>query len=403
MLSFIGMMTDCVTLRVSGCGKEKFMNFCSDNNINLSNIFFDDFGMLCTMRAADFKKTRPCVKRAGVHVCIVRKKGAGIYFRLRRRRYGFFGGAFAALIFMIYLTSHIWVIDIIGNETIPDNTIYAALEKHGLKTGSFKYGYDMKKFQNDMLLELDSLSWIWVNIDGTKAVVQVREKGDTPEIADKNQIYNIIASQNGYITDIIAKSGRCVVNVGDVVNEGDLLISGIGSTAYKGNRYIHSYGSVFAKTSRTKSGEYNHTKTVCTLSGKKTNKISFTLFGHKFKLFLNGECEYKYFEKKKYTKKLKIFNNFYLPITFTRETFCEIIRKDVAISDSEAVAAAVKKLTSDIESERSDDAKTIKKEYKYSKNNENGNLTVTVTVDSIENIAVPVKIETYDSEENTVG
>ncbi len=402
VLNILKKIPDRVTVRISGSGKERFFNFCSANYIRLSGIRTDEFGVLCSMHASDFKKIRSCVRKSGVHVSIVNKSGVGIYMRLRRKRYGFFAGAFIAVLFMIYLTSCIWVIDIKGNETVSNDIILQSLEKHGLYVGSVRFGRNLKQLQNKVLIDVDSLAWLWVNIDGTRAIVKVREKGSSAEPVNPDEVYNIVALQSGRITDIVAKSGQMVVNVGDVVNEGDLLISGISTTAFRGNRYIHSDGSVMAQTWREKSGEYHHTKTVCELSGRQKRKRSLNIFGKNLKLYLKPDAGYKYYEKSTKTKNLKIFNNIYLPLTFTTDTFCEIIRTDVQISDSEVVSAAVHKLTEDIEAERGSDAKTLKKEYEYHKL-KNGNLIVTVSVESNENIAVPVKMEIDKSEENASG
>lgn len=401
-MNIVNRMSDVVTVRICGGGREKFLNLCSERGLRVSNVTSDDFAVTFSVKARDFKKMRPCVRKSGVRLKIVRKRGMGIYLKKRRRRYGFFLGTVAAALFFAYLTSCIWVIDIRGNETVSGKTILNSLEKHGLHVGCIRFGHDLKKLQNEVLIDLDSLAWMWVYQDGTKAIVEVREKGEASQIVDDGAVYNIVAAESGRISKIIAKSGQRVAQEGDVVNEGDLLISGVSSTAFRGNRYIHSDGYVFAETWRTKSGEYNHTKITHSFSGEKTLKKRLMIFGHEIKLFFNDKPEYEYYEKFTKIKNIKIFNNIYLPMTFTTDTFCEIIRKEEQISDSEVVATAVKKLTADIEKERGTDAKTIKKEYEYHKL-DNGNILVSVSVESDENIALPVKIEVDKSEDNVSG
>lgn len=401
-MSIENKMFNVVTVRIYGGRRENFLNMCSERGIEVSDIISDDFAMTFSVKACDFKKMRPCARMSGVHLRIVCKKGMGLYLKKRRRRYGFFLGALAAALFFVYLTSCIWVIDIRGNETVSGKTILNSLEKHGLHVGCARFGHDLKKLQNNVLIDLDSLAWMWVYLDGTRAVIEVREKGEAVQMADDGAVYNIVAAESGRISKIIARSGQLVAGVGDAVNEGDLLISGVSSTAFRGNRYIHSDGYVLARTWRTKSGEYNHTKNTRNFSGEECHKRRLIVFGHEIKLFFNKKIGYKYYEKFTKIKNIKIFNNIYLPMTFTTDTFCEIIKGEEQISDSEVVMTAVKKLTADIESERGNDAKTIKKEYEYHKL-DNGNIVVSVSVESDENIALPVKIEVNKSEDNVSG
>lgn len=394
--------SDCVTVRISGKGCEDFFNLCSQNCIYLSDVRHDEYGAVCRISSADFRRVRGCVKKSGVHLSIIRKSGLGLYLKRHRKRYGFFAGAVITVLIMVYLTSCIWVIDINGNKYVDDSTIVTALKNHGLHVGSFRFGHDIKQLQNDVLLDVDSLAWLWVTLDGTRAVVDVREKGDSVDVMDNDTAYNIVASCDGYITDIIAKSGQKVIARGDTVKKGDLLISGISSTNFHGNRYIHSDGIVMAQTWRQKCGEYHHTKTVFSRSGKKVEKKSVNFLNFDVKLYLSEEPGFNLYEIDSEKKPLKIFGNIYLPVTFTTDTFYEIIRNDVEITDSEAVSSAVDRMTYEIETERGNNAKTVKREYKYTKL-ENGNVFVTVTIESNENIALPIKIDVEKTEEDHIG
>ena len=393
---------DCVTVRISGSGCEKFFNCCLKNYIFLSDVKYDDFGAVCKISSKDFKRIRNCVRKSGVHLTIIKKSGVGLYIKRHRKRYGFFAGAVISFLLMIYLTSCIWVIDIKGNEYTNSEKILSSLKEHGMYTGCFRFGKNVKKLQNEVLLDVDTLSWLWVTLDGTRAVVEVREKGSFVEVKDKKIAYNIVASCDGYITDIIAKSGRKVIMRGETVNKGDLLISGISSTNFYGNRYIHSDGIVMAQTWRTKSGEYHHTKTTFLRSGKKVKKMSVNFFGFDVKLYMDNDSGFELYEMETAQKPVKIFGNIYLPVTFTIDTFYEIIKKDVIISDAEAVSSAVDRLSYEIEQERGNNARTAKREYKYTKL-ENGNVFVTVTIESNENIALPVKIDVEKTEEDHIG
>jgi hypothetical protein len=108
------------------------------------------------------------------------------------------------------------------------------------------------------------------------------------------------------------------------------------------------------------------------------------------------------YTKESRSARAKLFTNIYLPITFTTEEFCEIIIKDEILSDEAVVEKAVKSLTDKILSKRADGATTVKRTYGYD-TLANGNLHVTVTIESLENIAGQVGIDIQKAEDNIVG
>ena len=64
-----------------------------------------------------------------------------------------------------------------------------------------------------------------IDLKGTNAIVKIVENTQKPEIIDKSDYCNIIADKAGVITKINAKSGTKMVDVGDVVKEGKILVA----------------------------------------------------------------------------------------------------------------------------------------------------------------------------------
>ena len=395
-------ISNTVTVRIRGKNFERFVNECGKEGITLTAISYNADGPHCAMKFSDFRKIRPVAKRSGVSLKIVKKDGMGFFLRLHRRRYGFFAGAILTLAIMIYLTSCIWVIDIVGNDTTKSEEIRSVLKESGIYIGALRFGHDLSDIKNEALIKLDTLSWLWVSLDGTRAYVEVREKGDALTIVDKSKPYNLVASWPGVIYDMQVKSGRKTVVRGDTVQKGDLLVSGITQTAYGGNRYITSSGTVTARTWRSMEGEYHHTQTNKIRTGNLHRRFKVNFFGKTFKLYLKEKCKFDNFQSEKKTENIKIFKNIYLPITFTTEVFYEIILEDETIPDSIVISEAVESLTEKIKTQRAEGAVTLKRTYSYEKL-PGGNLSISVTIESLENIAHPVEIEVTDAEDSTFG
>ncbi len=102
--------------------------------------------------------------------------------------------------------------------------------------------------RNHVLLALPEVSWLAVNVRGCVAHVQVVERHRPPKAADRSTVTNIVARRAGLITKVEALEGQAMVLPGATVTEGQLLISGVSETEHIGARFVHSMGSVWART-----------------------------------------------------------------------------------------------------------------------------------------------------------
>ncbi len=390
-----------VTVRISKKNFENFANECKNENILLNDIVPEEDCFNCDMSFSDYKRIRGIASKSGTKIKIIKKRGAGYFVKKHKRRYGFYAGAFLALSLFAYLTSCIWVVEVVGNDKTATERILEVVEKNGIGIGSFRFGKDLADIKNKSLIELDTLSWLWVSLDGTRAVVEVREKGDSRDIIDKTKPCNLVASHPGVIVDMEVKSGRKIVERGATVSKGQLLVSGAVET-FTGNRYIYSSGTVTARTWRTMSGEYHHTQTNRIKTDETEKKISLEVFGKKVKLYKDPLPSFENYDVSVKEKRLRIFKNIYLPLSFTTEEFCEIITEEEILPDSVVVSEAVEYLTGQIEAERSTGAITENRSYTCEVV-PGGNLYVTVTLESLEDISFPVEIEVQSTEEYTLG
>lgn len=391
-----------VKIKIDAKGFDSFVSECKREAILLYDIVHEDNAYSCKMSFKDFRRIRRVVLISGAKVKILKKSGLGYFIRKRKKRYGFYLGGWIALIILIYLTSCIWVVDVVGNEMTSKNKILDVLDSKGIGIGKIRYGKNISDIKNASLIELDSLSWLWVTIDGTRAIIEVREKGSNEEFKNSDIPCNLVATYPGLIEDMRVRKGQKVVARKDSVAEGDLLVSGICATKYHGNRYVHSYGEIIARTWRTQSGEFSFNTQVKHITGNKEKKRRINVFGKDINLYLNKKCNFDNYIKSSSSFRTKIFGNIYLPLSFTTDEFCEIIVENVVLPEEEVIGLAVDSLTQKIESQRHKDAVTLNRTYDWEVTKE-GNLYITVTVESLEDIAKPMKIELQTTEDDIIG
>jgi similar to stage IV sporulation protein len=281
----------------------------------------------------------------------------------------------------------------VGNEKVPTEEIVETLKKNGFTTGKFRYGNDITSLQNKILLEIKDLSWMWVDIRGTRAIVEVKEKVPIPQIVDKKQPCNIVAGANGLITEINATYGQRVANVGDVVKQGTLLISGISNTRYDGIHYLHSSGEVKARTWRAKTSEMPLVKTYFSQTDKKISKNTINLFGFGVKLYLKDNVPYEYFDEETFSHKLRLGENLVLPISFERRIFRELVKIEERLSRDEALEICTNQLYTDLDSTLTEKSEVVNRKISVLNETEES-ITVKAEYECIEEIGVPVPILT---------
>lgn len=313
-----------------------------------------------------------------------------LFFKIKKRIF-FTAGLLAALLLLIYLTGHIWTIDIKGVEFADVDYARECLERAGFCEGVSKSSINVRSIQNEVLKNTDRFSWIWIYIKGTHAVVKVKKATPIPPIEDRYDYTDIVASCDGIILDIMPKKGRQMISVGDAVRKGDLLISGISETKYGPIRFLNASGRVWALTYHTLEGEFNHTCEKEYLSGKSATDITLNAFGKKINIKNNGKNKYKFYKIQEKVHKNLLFDKISLPISFTTRQYCEIIKEYEEISDKQVIDAARKRLSADIKSQLADGTKIFDITDEYKKL-EGGNLYIKVTVVCKENIACPSKI-----------
>ena len=68
-----------------------------------------------------------------------------------------------------------------------------------MEEGCFWPGLETDLLRSRLLLELPELSWITVNVRGSRALVQVQERQEKPELAADGAPADLVAARDGLI------------------------------------------------------------------------------------------------------------------------------------------------------------------------------------------------------------
>ena len=269
-----------------GIYPEKIINLCAKNRIAVWNVHYGNEKIRLFITVKDFKRLPKILKRSGLRLHILNKTGFPFFINRYKRRFGIFAGIVIFFAVLQFMSGFIWIIEVEGNKTVTDREILAICEEIGIKIGVKRNSIDTKNTPQDLLLKTDKLSWGSFNIEGCKLTVNVTEI--VPKTEDNTVATNLKAAKDGIIEKIDVTSGNPVVKVGDIVKKGDLLVSGITETM-RDTKFVHSIGTVTAKTEETITLFEPFIKKTETLTGKTAKRRVLEIFGIKIPLYIGKE------------------------------------------------------------------------------------------------------------------
>lgn len=222
-----------------------------------------------------------------------------------------------------------------------------------------------------------------IDIEGTNVKVKIVKAKEEPEIINNNEYCDIVAKKSGTITKIIAQNGTAVVNEGDTVNVGDILIKGIMEGKYTEPRRVHSLGIIEAEINYEKTKEVFFEKEEYIETGKQENKYELNYKNKKIKFYKNLST-FEFYKTEYTSKKLRLLENFYLPISITKIINKEQTKELKKYTLNEAIEFAVKELTLKLENEIPSTENIIDKNVKTIENE--ASVVVTLNYKTIEEI-----------------
>lgn len=236
-----------VIIKIKGSALERFINLTIFHEIPLWDVVKIDSNVIeAKISIQEFKNIRHIARKTKSRVFIIKKRGLPfLLIKLLKRKFFLFG---ILLFFIIQygLSSIIWDIEVIGIENIGKQDIVKNIENLGLKVGTFKCIIDPKYIEDNLILSNSDIAWADVKIKGTKAIITIVEKKLPPEL-DESAPCNIVASKKGIIEDIVVLRGRRVVEKGDLVEEGQIIISGFVDEEGIEPYLVHAKGLVKAR------------------------------------------------------------------------------------------------------------------------------------------------------------
>lgn len=348
LTSFFRYLYGYVRVRLTGYSPERFLNLCKAHEIEIWDLQNNGGYYEMNLSIRDFRRLKPLRKKAKAHLQVTERHGLPFFLHHYRHRKMFAVGILLCIAFLYTMSLFIWNIHIEGNYSRTTNVILDYLESEHIVHGMKKSQVDCKEIQSMIRIEFPDIIWVSAEIKGTRLIIRIRENMDSlveEAAAPGEEPRDILASKEGIITSVLVRSGVSQVQVGDEVEEGQLLVLGridiLGDSGeVMGYQYTAADADVYASTSYTYYDEFVLSHEVRHPTGKKRHGFYAKVGGKTISLKLRPGFETFSTVNTEYP--LKLTENFYLPLTFGTTIYeeYEIYTESYPEEEARAIAEA---------------------------------------------------------------
>lgn len=362
------------------------LNYIVKNNIKVFNLNVTDEKTQFDCYKSEFKNLQQYLKNNCDYTAYF--NGLPVILNKYKSRAGLLIGALIFFVMFYIFSLYVWKIDIVGCKTITKQEIMTRINECGLNIANQKSRLDLKQIENNFLKGYSDVSWVSINIKGTVATVEIRENTRKVKKLDTTQPCSIYASRDGVIASVKAYMGYSVVNIGDTVTAGDLLISGDYTDKYGVNYKLHSMGTVMANTTHTYNVTVDYSSTEQVKTGKSKTFYKLKLATFSIPLYFNKNILYNNYSLNINNIYFEPFKNLVLPFYIEKSTYTQTQTVKTTKSSDVALQDAYEKIR-DIESNLVG-IKIVDKEYQQKVYNDRVELKATLSC--YEDIGVKIEI-----------
>ncbi len=343
-------ITGFLIIQIQGKNISRFLNLCIRSGISIWQMGSME-GMQCTfgLNLRDVYRLTPLLRKTRVRIFIKEKKGLPFLLNRYKKRKIFAASLTAAVLGILFLSTRIWRIEVIGNSSIGEDTIL-----NYLKEKDISYGVDQKSIDNDALelslrQDFDRIIWASVYEEGTRLVVCIQEKLVSDKAAEKTDTcMDLVASKNAKIASVITRKGIALVKKGDKVKAGDILVSGrqeILDDNGEVKEYFYQSADADILAYSTYDYEDNIPKETVTANatGKEHTRFFLQVFDYRLttpKL----HADFEQSENISESSQLCLLKSFYLPVYIGKNRQIELDKKVKKVSVDEAKTRALENL-----------------------------------------------------------
>lgn len=339
-----GWIGGYVKVRIRGNNVERFVNLCRNRGIVLWQLYWDPKKNVLYFRIAlrDFYRLRPIARKCRVHPIVVRRFGLPFLIGQMRRRASLCLGIILCFALVLFLSTRIWGISVIGQSYHTKDSILEYLDSINVYGGMAGDTLECSRLEEQIRQKYNDIGWCSVEKKGSKIYIRVKEVLLVKKEKKKKKGH-LIAAEAGEVVSIVTRNGTAKVKANDKVKKGKILISGVvniygDNQELKEKDFVHAEGTVVLsiKEHYQDSLAKHYEKTVYTGRNRRIHEWQFgeTKF-FSYNPLKNLET-YKKYDIIREGGKLCPSLSLRFPVSHFVKTFREIVYQKAEYSEKEA-------------------------------------------------------------------
>ncbi len=217
-----------VQVKVVSDRPERFLNMCRHRQIGFWNINRTEEGFNACITRQDFLLIKDICYKTGTKVRITKKVGVPFLLFKYRKHYSFLVGILLSCAILYLCGLFVWNISFTGNSKYTNSMLLKFLRSMNVYSGMQISKIDCDNIESSIRNEYPDITWVSAEISGTRLIVHIKEN-DVATVTGNNEDNprDIVAAENGIVHSIITRKGTPMVKVGDTVEKGQILVSGV--------------------------------------------------------------------------------------------------------------------------------------------------------------------------------
>lgn len=340
-----------VKVRLTGYAPERFLNLCSNRNILIWNLEYNENHYEFCISVVGFKQLKPILRKTKTRLIILKRYGVPFFFHKYRKRKIFFLGIAVCSGILYAMSLFIWSIEVNGNSHRTDSAIIKFLEENQIYHGILKSKLECSEMEELLRSQYDDVIWASVKIQGTRLIIDIQENliaNNEEQAISEDTPSDLIADKDAVIYSIITRKGAPFVEKGSSVSAGDMLVEGK-IPVYNDSGEIVNYQYCMSDADILGITDYEYEDIFSleyedkVFTGNQKKSYRLRLFGKQIYLSV-GNIDYLAYDIITTEYPLKLGANFYLPLVLCKEEAKEYHLEKKVYTKTDAKNLSKKKL-----------------------------------------------------------
>lgn len=248
-----------VKIKIEGFRIDRLLDKAMKRGLDVRNIrIISPLQAVCWVTPQDLAELK---KMAKALYKITEEEHRGPEYRVRKfiRTPLKVAGVVVVLALVISQSFFVKTIEVSGYKAIPETLLRECLSESGVSEGAYRPAIDWNAAENHVYETFPQITWLQLVYDGRKVFLNISES-ESPIVTEEfsreeeRKYTNIVASRSGYIETVSIYRGMLLVEEGEFVRKGQVLVSGYVPTEptvyeedWPKSYYVRCSGEIWAK------------------------------------------------------------------------------------------------------------------------------------------------------------